>query len=117
MSGDVVITTVLYRQSDGLLIAWGGFDGQTSDTIGVGLIADGQAIDARTMRWDVTANAIRSATPGEVDAAVAEERDRRMDSDKALEALARITYLYLPSGKPATFGAFAQEVKQRYRTL
>lgn len=40
-----------------------------------------------------------------------------IDADKALSALARVTYKYLPAGKPATLTAFAQEIKTVYKGL
>lgn len=41
-----------------------------------------------------------------------------VDGNKALQAAMMVTYKYLPAGtKPATLVAFAQEIKQKYKTL
>lgn len=40
-----------------------------------------------------------------------------IDHDKALGAMMRVIYKYLPVGKPATFGAFSDEIRALYKTL
>lgn len=40
-----------------------------------------------------------------------------IDHDKALGAMIRTVYKYLPNGKPVSFGAFADEIRELYKTL